>query len=114
MKATIADMKTLSHRLTTEEGGVHHLVYHTPMMYRPQSTDRGDVTRRLWAMGEDLVTMTISGLKCQDGKQPSDEHADFDLWPSLGEEGEDGTLIVISVAINEEGRKAMDEALENC
>jgi hypothetical protein len=114
MKATIADMKTLSHRLTTEEGGIHKMVYHTPLMYRPGITSRGEITRRLMMMGEDLVALTISGLKCQDGKQPSDEHADYDLWPSLGQDGEDGTLIIISVAINEEGREAMTEALENC
>jgi hypothetical protein len=107
MKATIADMKTLSHRLTTEEGGVHKMVYHTTIPYG------GDGFRRLRNMADDLLVMTISGLKCQDDKSPDELLSFADLWPSLGQDGVDGTLIVLSVPISDEGRRSMREELED-
>ena len=108
MKATIADMKTLSHRLTSEEGGVHKMVYHTPIPYG------GDGSRRLRNMADDLLVITVSGLKCQDDKHPDELLSFADLWPSVGQDGEDGTLIVVSVPVNDEGRKRMRDELEDC
>lgn len=104
MKATIADIKDLAHRSTTVEDGIHKEAYASPIQYNGS----GENNLRLWRIGEDLVDMTIGKLR-HGGHTCSDEYADFDLWPAP-----EGAIIVISVAITEEGRKAMTEALEAC
>jgi hypothetical protein len=97
MKATIADIKALAHRSTTVEDGIHKEVYVSPIQY-----NSGENNMRLWRIGEDLLDFTGKKLGVS-------EFADFDLWPAP-----EGTIIVVSVAITEEGRKAMTEALEAC
>ena len=100
MEATFADIKALTHIQNTTEEGVVKNVYKTKIDWLDK--------RRLWAVGEELIDMTIGKLR-HEGYECSDEHADFDLMPSP--DG-DGVLVLISVAITEEGRKLMTEALE--
>lgn len=107
MVATISQIKKaeLVHRANEE--GVEKI------SYAVYNTDRSSAMED-YAIGESLLDLTIGQLK-HEGLKVSDEHADFDIWPCHnGMSGEEYTLIVVSIATTDEGRKSMIDALDLC
>jgi hypothetical protein len=105
--ATISQIKKaeLVHRANEE--GVEKI------SYAVYNTDRSSAMED-YAIGESLLDLTIGQLK-HEGLQVSDEHADFDIWPCCnGLTNEEYTLIVVSIATTDEGRKSMIDALDIC
>ena len=107
MVATISQIKKaeLVHRANEE--GIEKI------SYAVYNTDRRS-SHEDYVIGETLLDLTIGQLK-HEGLKVSDEHADFDVWPCRnGMTNEEYTLIVLSVATTDEGRKSMVDALDLC
>lgn len=103
MIATISQVKKAEFMSRSNEEGIEKISY----------TVHG--TENAWenhVIGETLLDLVLGQLK-HEGLVVSDEHADFDIWPCYDSlRNEPYTLIVLTIATTDEGRKTMIEALD--
>jgi len=105
--ATISQIKKAELMHRANEEGVEKI------SYAVFGTDRRSSHEDI-VIGETLLDLTLGQLK-HEGLNVSDEFADFDIWPCADwREGKDYTLIVVSIATTDEGRKTMIDALDVC
>lgn len=107
MIATISQIKKAELMSRSNEEGIEKI------SYAVFDTDRSS-SHEDYMIGETLLDLTLGQLKYE-GLKVDEEHAEFDLWPCYDSiRNESYTLIVLSVATTDKGRKTMIEALDLC